>query len=94
MNNTGKILTARLKELRYKMKSATTAKEKEIYTEAVNHCILDIRRYHRKVRKNIIRNIIVSLFFIVLICLMLYLVSMLRGESSDSPTIGHAVTGN
>lgn len=94
MSNTRKILTTRLKELRHKMKAAETAKEKAIYTEAINHCILDIRRSHAKIRRNIIRNTIAGVVVIALIVTVLYLVSMLSGEPTESPTIGHAVTEN
>ena len=90
MNNTGEMLKARLRELRHKMKSATTAKEKEIYSEGVRTCIADIRSTHKKTRTHTKRNIFAGICFIVLISLVLFLVSMLRDESIDSQPIGGA----
>ena len=94
LNNALKVLEDRLKDLRHKMQSATTAREKLIYSEAVVHCIDDIRRYHKKRKFSIIQKIIAGVFFIVLIGLVLSLVSMLKTESVGSSTIGHAVTEN
>ena len=94
MNNTEEMLKARLKELRHKMKSATTAKEKQIYSEAVANCITDIRISHKKARIHIKRNIFEGIYFIALIILVLFLVSLLREEFIDSQSIGGAFSEN
>ena len=94
MNITINVLEGRLRDLRSKMRAATTTREKVIYSEAVVHCIEDIRRYHRKKRYSIVQKIIAAIFFVALIGFVLFLVSLLKGESLEYPTIGNAVTEN
>ena len=55
MNNTGEMLKARLRELRHKMKSATTAKEKEIIKHTANTCPV-AKSLHPDLKQTLIFN--------------------------------------
>jgi hypothetical protein len=94
MKHASKVLVLRLKELRTKMRLAETAKEREIYSEAIATCISDLRFCQAKLRRKIIKDIAVALFFIVLVMIILYLISTLREENMEPQSIGHAVTEN
>lgn len=94
MRKMNKVFASRLRELRHNMNQATTTSEKEFCANEINECLNDMKKYRSKMRLNIIKSIIAGVVFVGLITLVLFLVSMLRTESSENQSIGHAVSEN
>ncbi|MBP9741792.1 MAG: hypothetical protein KBD37_00370 [Burkholderiales bacterium] len=84
-------LILRLNELRYKMKLAKTAGEKQVYKESIAHCIEDIKHGKANARKDIIRLTLGLAVFLTLILMLLYLGSKLSHQENETQSIGHAV---
>ncbi|MDQ5921783.1 MAG: hypothetical protein QG673_1842 [Pseudomonadota bacterium] len=92
MKYTGKTLILRLKELRFKMRLAKTEGERQIYAEAITHCIGDIKHMRSKARRDILKLIVGVVIFLALLTALLHSIATLEHDDNDNQSIGHAIS--